>query len=141
MYSMLILSTYMFLKIKYFPYKYHFIGYQIWWKSPKSKSNYWIVCVKPLRSMALMTKRPSFRVNNVRVQPRSFEKLKRQIIENYPKDYTIHLRKATELSPKVNLSILRALLRRHQKHLHSERSYQWDKQLKKPMAIYRYRIL
>ena len=68
-------------------------------------------------------------------------KLKRQIIENYPKDYTIHLRKATELSPKVNLSILRALLRRHQKHLHSERSYQWDKKLKKPMAIYRYHIL
>ena len=68
-------------------------------------------------------------------------KLRNQIIENYPKDYTSHLRKASVLSPKVNLSILRALLRRHQKHLHSERTYRWSKQLKKPVAIYRYHIL
>ena len=61
-------------------------------------------------------------------------KLRNQIIENYPKDYTTHLRKAY-------LSILRALLRRHQKHLHSERTYRWSKQLKKPVAIYRYHIL
>ena len=68
-------------------------------------------------------------------------KLRNQIIENYPKDYTAHLRKASVLSPKVNLSILRALLRRHQKHLHSERTYRWSKQLKKPVAIYQYHIL
>ena len=68
-------------------------------------------------------------------------KLKNQIINNYPKDYTIHLRKSTELSPKTNLSILRALLRRHQKHLHSERKYQWDKKLKRAIAVYRYHIL
>ena len=68
-------------------------------------------------------------------------KLKNQIIQNYPKDYTAHLRKSTELTPKTSLSVLRALLRRHKKHLHSERSYRWDKNLKKTVAICHYHIL
>ena len=81
--------------------------------------------------------------NNISFKKTSsqIKKMKQQIIDEYPRHYTRALRKSKELSIKLNLSILRSILRCHGKHLYTDRKYQWNKQLKKPQAVYYYTIL
>jgi hypothetical protein len=71
---------------------------------------------------------------------KTIQRLKEEILNMYPKEYTKKL-SSNKTGNDVNLTILRQLLKAHNKKLLSKRLFKWDSTRKKSVAIYQYKIL